>query len=509
MRPSSLVIQGVGVVVVGGLVALATGSLLSTTQRTWAFANNLNTQGGGPKGVPWPALDANQSAGVQAWATAWQAQMNTANLRNGHVVDVLLSSYSTAASPVAYDTVGDSCTWTGTYLAAQAFRFAVTGDPAAAAEINTTLDTLDLLTRCSGKNGYIVRAALPTADPAYIAYYSTYSLGHYPCVAPMVGLTWLGESSRDSYTGFAFGMAAVLFALNPSSGPTLGGTATASHWQRQAARARLLRQGHPGTPSEPETQAELARLHLLVSPMVQRVQALVTLVAQTLLADSWFISGPHGAVTNPTPSFIAMWQRLALTANPTAFAGKFDYSNSFKAAVAAASFDVKGVFESEYFSNNLMVDSLFVVAALDDGTDADRTAALAKATANVGLGAGTPHQQPTFAALTACYLLQPSQKPSLLEANLLQGLVQSSLADLDGDVKWDRLVDQEFNPEYFPHHGQTDSEHALLAGDRPPTTFLWQETPVTLLGGVNGSLAFAAVDRLLPYWSSLFCGIKW
>jgi hypothetical protein len=468
------------------------GSLLSETQREWAYLNNLASKGGGPDGLPWEPLNVTQQQALAVRIQQWQQQMETANLRHDHVVDVLLQSYNASAPALSYDTVGDSCTWTSTYLAAQAFRLAATGDATAFQQVNDTLGVLELLTQCSSKPGYVVRAAMPTNDAAYAEYYNAYTMGHYSCAPPNQGLTWLGDSSRDAYIGFALGVATTQFAL---------GSDSSRLFREQALRRRLSR-FVPSVDLERSVQEQLQREAVVNAPLVERAARLATLVASTLLADGWWIVGPEGALTNPTPGFVTAWQRLALYSNDTAFAGKFDFNSSFWSAVLVDSFGVKGLFEPEYFSNNLMVDVLFVTGALDDRSDPTITATIQQLAENVGTGQGTPHQLATFAALSSCLL----PNATVGQKGLMRGILESSLADLQGGLKWMTLVDQSLNPLYFPHKDSTFSEHALLAGDRPGGAFLWQDSPALLAGGLNASYLYATVDALLPYWAFQLCG---
>jgi hypothetical protein len=114
---------------------------------------------------------------------------------------------------------GDGVTWTGHYLAALALRQNVEHSEETLGEIVDVLDRLDALISMTGHEGYVPRYAGPADDPAYARYYSQYGRGPslfrpglgtraYHCVAPYEDLVWLGNSSRDTYDGVHFGLAA-------------------------------------------------------------------------------------------------------------------------------------------------------------------------------------------------------------------------------------------------------------------------------------------------------------
>lgn len=102
---------------------------------------------------------------------------------------------------------------------------------------------------------------------------------------------------------------------------------------------------------------------------------------------------------------------------------------------------------------------------------------------------------------------QESPDPSVREgARLARGLVQGLLADFPEPPKVGRRVDQRDNPKYLPHHDATSAEYALLPRDRPPMTFMWQRSPVALVGGDSEDREFAAVDSFYGYWLARYSG---
>ena len=99
---------------------------------------------------------------------------------------------------------GDSTIWTGTYLAAEAFRYAVTGEQEAKDNAIRTVHALDAHLQITGVPGFIARAAAPDQPP-----YNTRYIGHDRYVqgeGEWEGYFWLNNTSRDQYSGWFFGM---------------------------------------------------------------------------------------------------------------------------------------------------------------------------------------------------------------------------------------------------------------------------------------------------------------
>ncbi|MCZ7585470.1 MAG: hypothetical protein M5R36_20200 [Deltaproteobacteria bacterium] len=100
--------------------------------------------------------------------------------------------------------LSDSTIWTGTYLAAEAFRYAVTGDAEAKENAVRTVEALDAHLQVTGVPGFIARFAGPDIAPHNTAY-----IGHDRYVAgtgDWAGSFWINNTSRDQYTGWFLGM---------------------------------------------------------------------------------------------------------------------------------------------------------------------------------------------------------------------------------------------------------------------------------------------------------------
>jgi hypothetical protein len=109
----------------------------------------------------------------------------------------------------AYGGTRDSPIWTGTYLAAEALRYQVTGAPDARAQIDETVRVLDRWWRISGDQGYLARYAAPTSSPPEVlAIFDPAEAENHRDVS-FEGDTWhwKGNTSRDQYQGVMLGYA--------------------------------------------------------------------------------------------------------------------------------------------------------------------------------------------------------------------------------------------------------------------------------------------------------------
>jgi hypothetical protein len=108
-----------------------------------------------------------------------------------------------------YSDYGDSSIWTGTYLVSQSMRYHVTGDPVAKANAIRAATSLDRHLHVTGRTGFIARYVAPQDDHIYggDAWCDGQDSCHHYEDGPYAGDWWAGDTSRDQYTGWFFGMA--------------------------------------------------------------------------------------------------------------------------------------------------------------------------------------------------------------------------------------------------------------------------------------------------------------
>lgn len=109
-----------------------------------------------------------------------------------------------------YHGLGDSTIWTGTYLGSQALRYWVTQDAQAKQNAISKVLTLSGHLHVTGRPGFISRF---WGSQAMLDYYGglAWCQGSDRChlvdTGQYAGDFWLGETSRDQYTGWFYGMA--------------------------------------------------------------------------------------------------------------------------------------------------------------------------------------------------------------------------------------------------------------------------------------------------------------
>ena len=383
----------------------------------------------------------------------------------------------------------------GPYLAAVAHWYNVTASAsnnnatrrtAALAAISRTLDAFDLLSSAAltGADGYMARVAMPNNDSAFMAYVGPDSTTAHPGnSAPLINTTWLSSESRDQYLGALLGLS--------------------STWA-------LVREPI----ADPGVAAVRAHVAALVARFVDR-----------LSKDWWFILSPPTIKlelpVNPTPFFICPWARLAIATNPAKYASKFKgvLSTMFTLAQDLDAWKLQGMWQSGYFSNNLDVISLYAYVAAEDAatpTNAARRGAVLGALRDMAVGVdaakggGAAHLSATFTGFwLAASRLAGEQDGDATNRTLAANMLEALLLDFPAD-KWDRAINQTTNPEYLPHNsaggGDEFSEFALLPGDRPYDTFMWQRSPAQLVGGHNDTKQFQSIDFFLPYWLGRYAG---
>lgn len=376
-----------------------------------------------------------------------ETRIQTYHLPYGQAADMWWSDYS-RTSVGSYETIGDGATWTGVYLAGLAAKYDVTGDSATLTEINEMLDTIEFLSTCTSKDGYIARFAGPANDPAYEVYYEAYGPGYGTCVSPWTDHVYLEHSTRDTYLGVAFGLGAVWIHVSDS-----------------ATRARC--------------------------------QAITERILDTLIDDGFSVISPQSNFELYTPGFALTWQRLGISMNDSKYGSQYSYGQTFWLA-DATSFTIGDKWNDEdYFSDILGCHSLYVVRRLE--TNTDKINALNAKLLKVAESDGGDHLNPHFAA---AYLAATGDTTRATPRGVLQGC----LIDYESGVKWMKEVDQTGNPLYPPKNA-THSLYAMFPHDRVQDTYLWQKEPTQYAGGFDGiPWEYNEIDRFTIYWMGRECG---
>src|SRR5207248_865572 len=147
----------------------------------------------------------------EAEALAISSNIQQFHMPYGTIIDPVFAS-SDPASPryteiVSYTRAGDSAIWTGHYLAAEAFRYRVTRSPEALDNAWRALLGIRALLDVTGTD-VLARCIVPVDSP-YAAAIQHEAGGHvYYNTLGDRAYFWIGNTSRDQYSGIMFGLSA-------------------------------------------------------------------------------------------------------------------------------------------------------------------------------------------------------------------------------------------------------------------------------------------------------------
>jgi len=378
-------------------------------------------------------------------ALSIDAVIQSRHLPYGTILDPVLS-LPDLSSVVDYSRCGDSALWTGHYLAAEAYRYAVTGSADALANVNNAIQGIKMLLDVTG-NDALARCALPANSPfaASIASQEA-SNGIYQGTDFGAPYIWVGNTSRDEYIGVFFGIEATYELITDQS---------VRNW----------------------------------------CSYLATRMLDYLERNLWNVVLPDGTIT--TTFLIRPDQQLALllvgkSMNGAGFSSTYsDMSNIISPGVpAAVGVDCADHYDS-YFKFNLDYANFFTLMRLGSGySKLWYDAAYDELRATTG-GDQNPYFNMIDRAINGPNSSRDAQTNALLEAWLLRPRVD---------------VYRDFSSQ-FPTCGSGNACSPLPLQDRATTDFLWQRSPVQLAGGGDGDIETAGIDYILPYWMGRYYGV--
>lgn len=371
------------------------------------------------------------------------ANIQARHMPHGAILDPIFASPG-SEEIVHYTRGGDSALWTGFYLAAEAYRYNVTGDPQALANAWRALSGLRLLVYVTGSH-QLARAAVPISsrwasdilseEAAHGSHTGSYE-GH--------GYYWIGDTSRDQYIGAFFGLAAA--------------------WDLA-----------------PETRATVADLVWRMLDYLDR--------------NSWSVRDPGGKLAT-TFAGRPEQQLMLLAVGRHVLPDRFgeDYSNfatlNFFLVTPPVALDVLDEFDS-YFKFNLDTVTLYNLIRLENNPtrrDAYWNAYhLLRRTTD-------DHQNAHFNMIDRA-LKGPEPARDAETVALLEAWLKCPRRDPWTDLRG--LVPVCLNLACRP----------VPVELRVPTDFLWQRSPFQLEGGGAGLIESPGIDYILPYWMARYYGV--
>ena len=380
--------------------------------------------------------------------TAEQVQraLEARHLPHGTVLDPI---FVTPASDRIdrYTRGGDSAIWTGHYLAAQTYRYVATRAPEALEAVRSTIRSMRRLIEVTGTD-LLARVWLPKDSP-WVDAIAREERHHriYESTVDGKPAVWIGNTSRDQYMGFFFGLS------------------VAYEWITDAG-----------------IRGEIAHI--------------VTRALDFLLDKGWAVVMPNGE--SSTVFWQRVDQRLALLqvgrqVNDERFSSSYRnerFLGSLGVATPVA-FEIAEPHES-YFKLNLVAIGMFCLirSELSD-THRERYLDAYRLFRKTVDDHGNAHFDMVDRSLEGPDQARDLRLPRLLEAWARRPR-RDYFVDLRGEV---------------PACGEDRACEAIPIEKRVNTDFLWQRSPFLLYGGGDGFIETAGIDFLLPYWMGRVYGV--
>jgi uncharacterized protein (TIGR03437 family) len=365
------------------------------------------------------------------------------HLPYGTIIDPMYAS-STSNVISDYTRCGDSAIWTGHYLAAEAFRYQVTGDPVALTNVQGAIAGIQSLVNVTGTS-LLARCIWPTSSP-YAASLASQESANGIYTNTTMGDQWEGNTSRDQYDGVFFGLAVAYDMVNDAA-------------------------------------------------VQSSISALITQMLDFLRNHAWTIVMPNGSISD---TFIGQsdqqlsFMYVGLHVNPSHYQGDSEFTNPLLTDTVALPIAYDTLSNSSYFKFNLDEINLYDLVRLDTSSNQSMDVGAYNVLWNyVG------DQQNAFfnmitRALQGANATRDSNTITMLNQWLTRP-IRDPYVDLEGQFPACGSASEACSPVPVPL--------------RPTTDFLWQRDPYMLEGGGQGTIEGAGIDYILPYWMARYYGL--
>ncbi len=390
---------------------------------------------------------------LQAFASEREAVAISNNIQQRHLPHGTILDPVFAAPDsdeiVSYAHGGDSAIWTGHYLAAESFRYRVTASAEALANVKRALEGTRSLVDATGTN-LLARCLIPV-DSLYAKAILDEEGRHGVYRTSLDGREyfWIGNTSRDQYSGVFFGLGVAYDFVDDAE-------------VRGAAGA------------------------------------LITRMLGFLLDHGWLVAMPDGSISttfigrpDQRLSFLAVGRR----ANPDRFSSPYNWERirNFVSLSVGIGYDLLNDHTS-YFKFNLNTINLYNLIRLEgNGFYRDRFMHAYDVLRRTTDDHGNAHFNMIDRALNGADGRRDAETRELLEQWL-------------GRPGRDGWLDWRGDPRYSAC-GEDRACQPIPVADRIRTDFLWQRSPFLLFGGGSGRIETAGIDYILPYWMARYYGV--
>ncbi len=386
--------------------------------------------------------------GAESDALAISATIQARHLPFGTILDPIFAA-ADSDQIVDYTRCGDSAIWTGHYLAAEAFRYKVTGAADALANAQGAIAGLQVLTDVTGTN-LLARCAVPMNSDylASIVQQEAANGSYLGSSADGTAYTWIGNTSRDQYIGAFFGLCVAYDMI-----------------------------------ADAPTRAQVA--------------ALITRLLDNLVGHAWTVVMPDFSVST---TFVARPdQQLTLLQIGRHVNSKYNAAYSGLAVLAPSVIAPIGIdcddTHGSYFKFNLDYINLYHLIGLESSSL--RKFFYTQAYDILRNTTGT-HLNAQFDAIDRSIRGPNTGRDYDTRTFLDQWLTRprrDPYVDLTGVYK-------------SCGSSGTEACNPIPVPARVPTDFLWQRDPFQLAGGGSGTIEGAGIDYILPYWMARYYGVE-
>jgi hypothetical protein len=386
--------------------------------------------------------------GSEQDAIAISNNIQQRHLPHGTILDPVFAAPD-SDQIVEYAHAGDSAIWTGHYLAAESFRYRVTASSEALMNVKNALAGIRALVDATGTN-LLARCLVPVDSP-----YAQAILGEegrhgiYRSSINGQEIYWIGNTSRDQYSGVFFGLGVAYDFVDDA-----------------------------------EVRASAG--------------SLITRMLDFLLDHDWLVVMPDGSVSTTfigrpeqRLSFLAVGRRV--TSGRFGSAYGWERFRNYGTLSSGIGYDLLNDHTS-YFKFNLDTINLYNLIRLEtSGFYRDRFMHAYEVLRRTTDDHGNAHFNMIDRALRGADGHRDAETRDLLE----QWLRRPSR---DGYLDWR-------GDDRYSACGEDRACQPIPVVDRIRTDFLWQRSPFLLYGGGSGRIESAGIDYILPYWMARYYGV--
>lgn len=381
-------------------------------------------------------------AAAEADALAISRNIQTSHFPHFTVLDPVFDSRY-GSQIITYSRCGDSALWTGAYLAAEAFRYKVTRSAEALASARRAFAGIQSLVDVTGNN-VLARCLIPDNSPYASAIAKEEANNGIHRSGP--GNFWVGNTSRDQYTGVIFGLGVAYEMID-----------------------------------DQELKSSIA--------------VVVTRLVRFLKDHNWSVVLPSGEITTTflvRPDQQLAFLQLARRVNPDQFSTAYDISRILLSGSVIAPISVEVLSDDSYSKFNLDAMNLYTLIHLESSS----FGAIYRKAYDVLRNHTDDHANAFFNmvdfAINGANQARDAESRTLLDQWLLR-------------VRRDPYLDH--TGRYLSCGDPANACRPIPIIDRAHTDFIWQRSPFQLAGGAHGTIGTAGIDYILPYWMGRYYGV--